>query len=330
MDIGDHSMNIDMIRAADARLQVHKRVTPLLSSPFIDEIAGRRVLIKAECLQHTGSFKFRGAFSAISALSAAQRAKGILAFSSGNHAQGVALAAKLHGVPSVIIMPKDAPAIKINNTRALGGEVILYDRDTEDRDALGEAMERDRGLTLVRPFDDPQVIAGQGTAGLEIAVQGADMGISDAQVLVCCGGGGLTSGIATALAADAPKMRVCPVEPVGFDDTARSLVAGTHQTNAQTSGSICDAIVTPSPGKLTFPILKDLCPRGYAVTDEQALMAIKLAFQRLKIVLEPGGAVALAAALFLGDALSHDTVIAVASGGNIDDDMFRRALEVRL
>ncbi|NBQ28916.1 MAG: pyridoxal-phosphate dependent enzyme, partial [Rhodobacteraceae bacterium] len=223
-----------------------------------------------------------------------------------------------------------APAIKINNTRALGGEVILHDRDTEDRDALGEAMERDRGLTLVRPFDDPQVIAGQGTAGLEIAVQGADMGISDAQVLVCCGGGGLTSGIATALAADAPKMRVCPVEPVGFDDTARSLVAGTHQTNAQTSGSICDAIVTPSPGKLTFPILKDLCPRGYAVTDEQALMAIKLAFQRLKIVLEPGGAVALAAALFLGDALSHDTVIAVASGGNIDDDMFRRALEVRL
>lgn len=323
-------MNIDMIRAADARLQVHKRVTPLLSSPFIDEIAGRRVLIKAECLQHTGSFKFRGAFSAISALSAAQRAKGILAFSSGNHAQGVALAAKLHGVPSVIIMPKDAPAIKINNTRALGGEVILYDRDTEDRDALGEAMERDRGLTLVRPFDDPQVIAGQGTAGLEIAVQGADMGISDAQVLVCCGGGGLTSGIATALAADAPKMRVCPVEPVGFDDTARSLVAGTHQTNAQTSGSICDAIVTPSPGKLTFPILKDLCPRGYAVTDEQALMAIKLAFQRLKIVLEPGGAVALAAALFHGDALSHDTVIAVASGGNIDDDMFRRALEVKL
>ena len=323
-------MNIDMIRAADARLQVHKRVTPLLSSPFIDEIAGRRVLIKAECLQHTGSFKFRGAFSAISALSAAQRAKGILAFSSGNHAQGVALAAKLHGVPSVIIMPKDAPAIKINNTRALGGEVILYDRYTEDRDALGEAMERDRGLTLVRPFDDPQVIAGQGTAGLEIAVQAADMGISDAQVLVCCGGGGLTSGIATALAADAPKMRVCPVEPAGFDDTARSLVAGTHQTNAQTSGSICDAIVTPSPGKLTFPILKDLCVRGYAVTDEQALKAIKLAFQRLKIVLEPGGAVALAAALFHGDALYHDTVIAVASGGNIDDDMFRRALEVKL
>lgn len=323
-------MMIDKIRAANKRLAGHKRVTPLLSSPFLDDIAGRRVFVKAECLQHTGSFKFRGAFSAISALDDETRAKGILAFSSGNHAQGVALAAKMHGVPSVVIMPADAPVIKIENTRALGAEVILYDRDREDRDEIGERLEAERGLTLVRPFDDEMVIAGQGTAGLEIAAQAAELGITNAQVLVCCGGGGLTSGIATALAADAPEMRVCPVEPFGFEDTMRSLASGSIQRNTRTSGSICDAIVTPSPGNLTFPILKDLCPRGYAVTDDQALMAVKLAFQRLKIVVEPGGAVALAAALFHGDQLTNDTVIAVASGGNIDDAMFKRALDMNV
>jgi threonine dehydratase len=320
------AISIDTVHAADARLTGHKRVTPLLSSPFLDDIAGRRVLIKAECLQHTGSFKFRGAFSAISALDAADRAKGILAFSSGNHAQGVALAARLHGVPAVIIMPQDAPAIKINNTRALGAEVILYDRDHEDRDALGDDLAAQRGLTLVRPFDDPQVIAGQGTTGLEIAQQAADMGVTSAQVLVCCGGGGLTSGIATALAHHAPDMRVHTVEPAGFDDVAQSLAAGEHRTNARTSGSICDAIVTPTPGKLTLPIMAQYCQAGLSVTDEQALRAVKLAYQRLKIVLEPGGAVALAAALFYPQHMTHDTVIAVASGGNIDDDMFVRAM----
>lgn len=322
-------MMIDMIRAADARLQGYKRVTPLLSSPFLDGIAGRRVLVKAECLQHTGSFKFRGAFSAISALSDTDRAKGILAFSSGNHAQGVAMAAKLHNVPATIIMPADAPVIKIDNTRALGAEVILYDRDREDRDEIGERLEAERGLTLVRPFDDLQVIAGQGTTGLEIATQAAELGITKAQVLVCCGGGGLTSGIATALAADAPNMRVSPVEPNGFDDTARSLADGERRFNNQTSGSICDAIVTPAPGNLTFPIMRDLCSRGFAVSDDQALMAVKLAFQRLKIVLEPGGAVALAAALFHPE-VTGDTVIAVASGGNIDDAMFARALDMKI
>jgi threonine dehydratase len=318
--------DIAMIDAAAARLQGHARRTPLLSSPFLDEIAGRRVLVKAECLQHTGSFKFRGAWSAVSALSPAQRAKGVIAVSSGNHAQGVALAARLHGIPAVIVMPRDAPRVKTLNTRALGAEVVLYDRATEDRDAIGFALAAERGLTLIRPFDEPLVIAGQGTAGLEIAQQAREEGIDRAEVLVCCGGGGLTAGIALAVAARAPGLRARPVEPAGFDDTARSLVAGRRLRNAAPTGSVCDAIITPEPGLITFPILQRLCGPGLVVTDDEALHAMVLAFSRLRIVLEPGGAVALAAALFRADALSGPAVIAVASGGNVDAGLFRDAL----
>lgn len=318
--------DITAIEAAARRLQGHARRTPLLSSPFLDEIAGRRVLVKAECLQHTGSFKFRGAWSAISALDAGVRARGVIAFSSGNHAQGVAMAAKLHGVSSVVIMPADAPALKIANTRALGAEVVLYDRATEDRDAIGARLAAERGLSLVKPFDDPMVIAGQGTCGLEIAQQAAEEGITQADVLVCCGGGGLTSGIALALESRAPGLRARPAEPQGFDDTARSLAAGSIQRNAALSGSLCDAIVTPQPGTLTWPILHRLCGPGLVVSDDQALHAMALAWQRLKIVLEPGGAVALAAALFLPDQVQGDAVICVASGGNVDRPVFERAL----
>ena len=318
--------DITAIEAAARRLQGHARRTPLLSSPFLDEIACRRVLVKAECLQHTGSFKFRGAWSAISALDPDVRARGVIAFSSGNHAQGVALAAKLHGVSSVVIMPADAPALKIANTRALGAEVVLYDRATEDRDAIGARLAAERGLSLVKPFDDPMVIAGQGTCGLEIAQQAAEEGITQADVLVCCGGGGLTSGIALALEARAPGLRARPAEPQGFDDTTRSLAAGSIQCNAALSGSLCDAIVTPQPGNLTWPILHRLCGPGLVVTDDQALHAMALAWQRLKIVLEPGGAVALAAALFHPDQVQGDAVICVASGGNVDRPVFERAL----
>ncbi|MAY87641.1 MAG: threonine ammonia-lyase [Pseudooceanicola sp.] len=316
--------SIQMIEAAAARLKGHARRTPILTSPFLDDIAGRRVLLKAECLQHTGSFKFRGGWSAVSALEPEVRAKGVIAFSSGNHAQGVAAAAKGHGVPAVIIMPEDAPALKISNTRALGAEVVLYDRATGDRDAIGADLAQRRGLTLIRPFDEPLVIAGQGTVGLEIA---EDAGVDEADVLVCCGGGGLTSGIALALEARAPGLRVRPVEPQGFDDVARSLAAGAIQRNDRLSGSICDAIITPQPGDITFPIMSRLCGPGMAVTEDEALRAMALAFQRLKVVLEPGGAVALAAALFHGDAIEGDAVIAVASGGNVDAAMFARALE---
>ena len=319
--------DIKMIEAAADRLAGHARRTPLLSSPFLDEIAGRRVLVKPECLQHTGSFKFRGAWSAVSALSPEVRAHGVIAFSSGNHAQGVAYAARLHGISAVIIMPSDAPKMKIDNTRALGAEVVLYDREHEDRDAIGATLAQDRGLTLIKPFDEPQVIAGQGTTGLEIAAQAAEAGVSRADVLVCCGGGGLTSGIALALEARAPGLRARPAEPEGFDDAARSLASGRIERNDRLSGSLCDAIITPQPGEITFPIMHRLCGPGLSVRDDEALRAMALAFARLKIVLEPGGAVALAAALFRPDAVEGDAVIAVASGGNVDPGLFRQALE---
>lgn len=320
-------MNIDMIDAAAERLAGKALRTPLLSSPYLDEIAGRRVLVKPECLQLTGSFKFRGAWSAISALDADVREKGVLAFSSGNHAQGVAFAAREHGIPAVIVMPSDAPALKIANTRALGGDVVLYDRETESREEIGTALAAERGLHLIRPYDDPFVIAGQGTCGLEIAAQAAELGVREADVLVCCGGGGLTSGIALALADRAPGLTARPVEPVGFDDVARSLVSGQIEQNAHRSGSICDAIVTPSPGELTFPIMRAHCGPGIAVSDEDALRAVAAAFLRLKIVAEPGGAVALAAALYQPEASSGDTVIAMVSGGNVDPAVFRHAVD---
>ena len=320
-------MNIDMIHAAAARLEGKARKTPLLSSPFLDEIAGRQILIKPECLQHTGSFKYRGGYSAISALNKDQCRAGVIAYSSGNHAQGVALAARQHDVSAVIIMPNDAPSIKISNTKALGGRVVGYDRDNENREDIGTKLANEHGLTLIKPYDEPQVIAGQGTTGLEIAEQVAELGVNRAQVLVCCGGGGLTSGIALALAEHAPDMTVHTAEPENFDDTARSLTTGERVANDSCSGGMCDAILTPTPGEITFPIMKSLCASGFAVSDEQVLMTMALAFQRLKIVIEPGGAVALAAALFCKDTLDTDTVVAVASGGNVDHEMFQRALK---
>lgn len=313
-----------MIRAAAERLAPVVRKTPILTSPFLDEIAGRKVLVKAECLQHTGSFKFRGGWSALSGMSAEARKNGILAYSSGNHAQGVAYAATQHGVPSVIIMPEDAPALKVANTRALGAEVVTYDRLTENREDIGVNLAKERGLTLVKPYDEPLVIAGQGTVGLEIAEQVGDI---TADVLVCCGGGGLTSGISLALADAAPNLRVRPCEPEGFDDTKRSLASGKHEVNATQGGSICDAIVTPTPGQITFPILQKHCGPGLAVSDDEALRAVALAYQRLKIVLEPGGAVALAAALFRKGEIEGDTVVVVATGGNVDPRVFADALE---
>ena len=317
-------MNIEMIEAAAKRIDGHARRTPLLTSPFVDDIAGRRVFVKPEALQHTGSFKFRGAWSAVSALTDNALKAGVIAFSSGNHAQGVALAAREHGTSAVIVMPADAPQMKIENTRALGAEVVLYDRATEDRDEIGARLATERGL--IKPFDEPLVIAGQGTVGLEIAEQTAELGANAREVLVCCGGGGLTSGIALALEAKAPELRVRPVEPENFDDVTRSLEAGEIQRNKSLSGSICDAIITPQPGDVTFPILKRLCGPGLVVPEEDCLRAMAVAFARLKVVLEPGGAIALAAALYHGDKIEGDDVIAVASGGNVDAEVFQMAL----
>ncbi len=314
------------VAAAAGRLAGAARRTPLLEDPFLNEAAGRRVLVKAECLQRTGSFKFRGAWNRISALEGAARAKGVVAFSSGNHAQGVAYAARLQGLPAVIVMPKDAPAAKIEATRRYGAEVVLYDRLTEDRAAIARGFAEERGMTLIPPFDDPYVIAGQGTVGLEIAEQAREAGVTEAEILVNASGGGLASGIALAAAERAPKLKIRTVEPKGFDDWARSLEAGAIRSNHAAGGSIQDALMSPTPGELPFAIGRRVFGAGLAVGDDEALRAMALAFARLKIVLEPGGAASLAAALFRREAIHGEAVIVVASGGNVDPAFFARAL----
>lgn len=320
-------ITIDDIEASAARAAGVVRRTPLLSSPFIDEIAGRAVFLKAEVLQHTGSFKFRGGWSALTALTDAERARGVIAYSSGNHAQGVARAAQILGAPATILMPADAPEMKIQNTRAMGAEVVLYDRaGGEDRAEIGTRIGEEKGLTLVKPYDDPRVMSGQGTCGLEIAEQAAEAGVTEATVLTCCGGGGLTSGVATALEAKAPGMRVRPVEPQGFDDAARSLNAGEILSNEGPEVGLCDAVLTPAPGKLTFPVMQRLCGAGVVVTDAEVKAAMAVAASRLKLVVEPGGAVALAAAMYHGTELPDGPVIATLSGGNVDLGLFTRIL----
>ena len=315
---------VDIRRAADHLSPVAVR-TPLLESPYLNKLAGRRVLIKAEVLQRTGSFKFRGAWTAISELDEAVRQKGVIAYSSGNHAQGIAQAAAIYGIPAVIIMPADSPALKLANTRALGASVVTYDRvGGESREEIGEALARERGLTLIRPYDEPMVMAGQGTVGLEIAEQAASMGVTQADVLVCCGGGGLASGVAIALQSVAPGLRVRPVEPTVADDTARSLLAGKRLANEGVPDSFCDAIVTPMPGELTFPVLQELAGPGLCVDDATVLAAMGQALMRLKLVVEPGGAVALAAALDPAS-VEGEAVICVVTGGNVDPELIASA-----
>lgn len=313
-----------LIDAAHARIRAHLRPTPLLRSDLLDRVAGRPVWVKAECLQHTGSFKFRGALAAVTALPEGTR--GVVACSSGNHAQGVARAAAMRGLAAVIVMPADAPQIKRANTAALGAEVVLYDRFGADRDAIMAQIAADRGFVPILPFDDAQVIAGQASCGIEIAAQARAEGLSRAEVLICCGGGGLSAGVALALSARAPGLRVRTVEPEGFDDTARSLAAGRILANGPPRPTLCDAIVTPQPGRLTFPILRALAGPGLAVSDAEALDAMAQAAAHLKLVLEPGGAVALAAALHRGADLAPGPVIAIATGGNVDPPVLARAL----
>jgi threonine dehydratase len=318
--------SLEAILAAADRARGRIRRTPLLAAPALDRLAGRRVLVKAECLQFTGSFKARGGWAAVSGLDPEVRRRGVLAYSSGNHAMGVARAAEAHGVPAVIVMPADAPRTKVEGTRAYGAEIVTYDRACADREAIGGRIASERGLTVIPPFDDPQVIAGQGTVGLEIAEQAGEEGVGSGEVLVPCSGGGLSAGIALALAAEAPGLRVRPVEPEGFDDTALSLRDGTLRRNARTAGSVCDALLAPQPGELTFPVLRRLAGPGLTVGDAEACRAMALGFRHLRLVLEPGGAVALAAALFRPDRLDGGAVIVVASGGNVDAALFADAI----
>ena len=314
---------IEDIHAAAARIAAKAVRTPLMESPHLNDAVGGRLLIKAEPLQRTGSFKFRGAFNAISQLTENKRKKGVVAFSSGNHAQGVAAAAQLHGIPAVIVMPEDAPALKIANTRGYGAEVVLYDRSTHDREAIGAAIAVERGLSLIKPYDDPQVMAGQGTLGLEIAEQ---IDTNPAQVLGPCGGGGLISGTAIAIKNVFPNADVYAVEPEEFDDTARSLRQGVRQEIDPDASSICDSLMPPTPGELTFAVNLKLLAGGLVVSDAQVREAMRQAFLRLKLVVEPGGAVALAAAL-TGAVTCHDrTTVVVCSGGNVDLATFAEIL----
>ena len=314
------------VDAAARRLEGVALRTPLLTSPVLDALTGARVVLKPETLQRTGSFKFRGAYNKVSSIPPERRAGGVVAFSSGNHAQGVAAAAQLLGLPAVIVMPADAPAIKLANTRGYGAEVVLYDRRREDREAIAARIAETRGAAIVRPYDDPDIIAGQGTVGREIARQAKAIGVDLDAALLPCGGGGLISGSALALRAAWPSLPVWAVEPAGFDDTARSLAAHRRLGNAPEAQSICDGLMAPMPGRLTFALNERLLAGGIAVSDEEVLAAMAFAFRVLKLVVEPSGAVTLAALLagrFDGRGRS---VALVCSGGNVDPDVFGRSL----
>ena len=300
--------------------------TPLMRCDALDAATGCKVFVKPENLQRTGSFKFRGAFNAISKLSDEERAKGVLANSSGNHAQGVGVASRLFNCASTIIMPEDAPVMKVERTKSFGAKVIHFDRATEDRELILEEVREQTGSTVVHPYNNAMVIAGQGTVGLEIAEDMKAMDLPLDRVIACTGGGGLTSGVALSVKHHFPDVKVHSVEPVGFDDYKRSLESGKRERNATTAGSICDAIIAPSPGEIGFEINKELLHSGFVVTDDEALAAIKFAYEELKLVVEPGGAVALACALKHGREWEGETVAIILSGGNIDPEVFIRAI----
>jgi threonine dehydratase len=314
------------VESAAERLAGHAVVTPLLESPALNERLGGRVLIKPETLQRVGAFKFRGAYNRLSRLSGAQQEAGVVAFSSGNHAQGVALAARLLGMPALIVMPADAPKVKVDATKAYGAEVRFYDRARDDREALAEAAAAERGAVVVPAFDDPLIIAGQGTVGLEIAGQAETLDAPIDLLLGPVGGGGLMSGVSLAMAARSPATRLYGVEPAGFDDTRRSLEAGERRGAPPAPRSLCDALESPMPGKLTFPILRDHLTGVLTVTDAEVAAAMRYAFATLKLVVEPGGAVALAALLAGKLDLAGRTAAIILSGANVDPDLFARVL----
>lgn len=320
------SVTLADIEAAAARLAGQAVRTPLLAVPHLDALTGARVFLKPESLQRTGSFKFRGGYNAVASLVPAVRAKGVVAVSSGNHAQGVAEAARLFGAPATIVMPADAPPAKLARTRRSGAEVVTYDRATEDRDAVGAAILAERGGTFIHPYDDARVIAGQGTTGLEIAADMAALGVAPDLVAMPCSGGGLGAGIGVAMRATFPDCAVALVEPEGFDDYARSLQAGHPVANDRQAGSICDALMAVAPGAIGFALNAAADTRAVAVSDAEALAAVAFAFEELKLVVEPGGAVALAALLSGRLDVRGGTAVIVLSGGNIDPAVLAQAL----
>lgn len=318
-------VSIDSIRIAADRIAPHAVRTPLLESPRLNEWLGYRLLVKAECLQHTGSFKLRGALNTVMSLD--DSVTDVVAYSSGNHAQAVARAAALRGMRAAIVMPADAPAMKIEGTRSYGAEVVTYDRYNESREEIGGAIAAERNAELIPPFEDVRVINGQGTIGLEIAEQCAEMGVDPDHVISCCGGGGLIAGVSVATRALLPHTKIWAAEPEDFDDTIRSLASGQIERVDPSHRSICDAVVTPAPGEMTFAINRTTLSGGFGVSDELVLRTMATAFKHLKIVVEPGGAVALAAALDKRLPTPTKCAVAVVSGGNVDADMFARALD---
>jgi threonine dehydratase len=311
----------DIVAAAE-RLDGIAVRTPLIRSHALDEVACGAVLVKPECLQVTGSFKIRGAYNFLSQLTAAEAERGVVAFSSGNHAQGVAMAGALLGVRTAIVMPEDAPRAKLENTRRLGGEVITYDRYTGDRESIARELAAERGAVVVPSYDHEYIIAGQGTVGLEIARQCSELDLRPDQALVCCGGGGLIAGSATALKDAFPDIGVHTVEPEDFDDTRRSLESGRRERVAGDARSICDALQAHTPGKMTFEINRKLLGRGLSVSDAEVRDAMRFAFRNLKLVVEPGGAVALAAVLSGKIETADRTTVVVISGGNVDRELY--------
>jgi threonine dehydratase len=300
--------------------------TPLLSSDALDAAAGGKVFVKAECLQRTGSFKIRGAYNRLSRLTEAERKRGVVAFSSGNHAQGVAASAQRLGVPATIVMPSDAPRTKVEATRGYGAELVFYDRFSQSREEISAALAEKQGAIVVPSFDDAHVIAGQGTVGLEAAAQLKALGENADVLLSPASGGGLIAGIGLAFGALSPATRLYAVEPEGFEDHRLSLEAGHPVAVRPERASLCDALQSPQPGEITFALNGRRLSGALAVSDEEALAAMAFAFRHLKIVLEPGGAVALAAVLAGKAALDGRTALVVASGGNVDADVFARAL----
>ncbi len=321
------SVTLADIQAAAARIKGHAIETPLIESPALNERLGRRVLIKPETLQRVGAFKFRGAYNRLVQLDAEGRRAGVVAFSSGNHAQGVALAARLLGIPALIVMPADAPAVKVEATRGYGAEIRLYDRLTEDRVAIAAEIASQRGSVVVPAFDDLDIIAGQGTVGLELLSQAQARGVTFDVVVSPVGGGGLMAGLSTAVKALSPSTALVGVEPEGFDDTLRSLKAGSRQTLTPTTRSLCDALETPAPGELTFPILQRNVADIAVVSDAEVADAMRYAFATLKLVVEPGGCVGLAA-LLAGKVRrwGDGTTGLVLSGGNVDPALFAEIL----
>jgi len=317
---------VDHVQHAAERIAGVARRTPLLEFENLNARTGGRVLIKTELLQRTGSFKFRGAYNRISQLSPDACPAGVVAFSSGNHAQGVAAAAQLVGLPAVIVMPDDAPSIKRANTEGYGATVVGYDRGSEDRVAIAERIAAERGSVVVPAYDDPHIISGQGTVGLELAEDLSARDVTLDALLVPCSGGGLVGGINLAMEALSPSTEVFVVEPEGFDDHARSLTSGVRETNASPTGSICDALLSAQPGELTFEINARCLTGGLTVSDDEVRSAMAYAFRELKLVVEPGGAVALAAILAGRIDVAGRTIGIVMSGGNVDPDLFAGVL----